>query len=137
MIMYILNLPSCDSVRTAASERVLYFSSCPNCRDSPSVLGHTASQSSSVTGQTLQSWEQKAQGCVSTMPKEKCLKGSCSASDYRKSFLCAPSTSKKYLVKCLQEHCHLPHLQHKSNYFPVNQKSAVYATQPESSNIKS
>lgn len=41
-------LLSCDSVQTAASERVLYVSSCPDCSDNPSVLEQdTAPQTSS------------------------------------------------------------------------------------------
>lgn len=86
---------------------------------------------------TVETLHQKAHGCENTMPKKKCFKGNCFACDYRKSFLCVPSRSRKYLVKLLQEHCHLPHLQHKSNYFLVTQKSAARATWPKSSYMKS
>lgn len=113
-------LLSCDSVQAAASERVLYFSSCPNCRGSPSVVEHTASQNSSGdSGDTAELAGSRKLMAVWAPCLKKCFKGICFASDYWKSFLCALSTSEKYLVKSLHQHCHLPHLQHKSNDFPV------------------
>lgn len=116
-------LLSCDSVQTAASERVLYLSSwhCLTKQLRHCRAGH----------------DHKVHGCTNTMPKEKCSKKNCSACAYRRSLLCVPSTSKKYLVKSLHQHCHLPHLQHKPNYFPITQKSAVHAAEPKSSYMKS
>lgn len=94
-------LLSCDSVQTAASERVLYLSSCPSCRDNPPVLNRTVPHKpAQVTVETLQSclwpgssWLYEHHNWGEVFQRELF------AGSYRKSFLCVPSTSKKYLVK--------------------------------------
>lgn len=84
-------LLSCDSVQTAASDRVLHLSSCPDCSDNPAVLEQdTASQTSSGdSGDTAELAMTRKLTAVKTLPGEKRFKGNCFACDYRKSFVCS------------------------------------------------